>query len=76
MYASFDSQTQWPAANKIPAGFDWRKIMELNKDPGLEVRALHEQGITGKGVSIAIIDQTLLVDHIEYKDRLRLYERN
>jgi len=35
---------------------------------------LHDQGITGKGVGIAIIDQTLLVDHIEYKDRLRIYE--
>jgi hypothetical protein len=74
MYASFDSKTQWPAADKMPTGFDWQKIMELNKDPGLGVRALHEQGITGKGVSIAIIDQTLLVDHIEYKDRLRIYE--
>ncbi len=74
MYASFDSKTQWPAADKMPAGFDWQKILGLNKDPGLGIRALHEQGITGKGVSIAIIDQTLLVDHIEYKDRLRLYE--
>jgi subtilisin family serine protease len=73
-YAVFDSKTQWPAADKMPAGFDWQKIMELNKDPGLGVRALHQQGITGKGVSLAIIDQTLLVDHIEYKDRLRLYE--
>ena len=74
MFAAFDSKTQWPAADKIPVGFDWQKIMELNKDPGLGVRVLHEQGITGEGVSIAIIDQTLLVDHIEYKDRLRLYE--
>lgn len=74
MYAVFDSKTQWPAADKMPAGFDWQQIIELNKDPGLGVRVLHEQGITGKGVSIAIIDQTLLVDHIEYKDRLRLYE--
>jgi subtilisin family serine protease len=74
MYAVFDSKTQWPTADKMPVGFDWQKIMELNKDPGLGVRALHKQGITGKGVSIAIIDQTLLVDHIEYEERLRLYE--
>ncbi len=74
MYADFDSKTQWPASDKMPADFDWQKIMEINKDPGLGIRALHDQGITGKGVSIAIIDQILLVDHVEYKDRIRLYE--
>jgi subtilisin family serine protease len=35
---------------------------------------LHEEGITGKGVNIAIIDQPLIIDHIEYPDRIRLYE--
>lgn len=74
MYADFDSKSQWPTADKIPAGFDWQKIMELGEDPGLGMRSLHEQGVTGKGVSIAIIDQPLLVDHEEFRDRLRLYE--
>ena len=74
LYADFDSKTQWPASNKMPIGFNWQKIMEINKDPGLGVRNLHDQEITGKGVGIAIIDQTLLVDHIEYKDRVRVYE--
>ena len=74
MYADFDSKTQWPSANKIPDSFDWQKIMEIGKDPGLGIRSLHDQGITGKGVGIAIIDQTLLVDHVEYKDRIRVYE--
>lgn len=73
-FADFDSRTKWPIPDKMPRTFDWQKIMERNKDPGLGIRALHEQGITGKGISIAIIDQTLLVDHIEYKDRLLLYE--
>jgi hypothetical protein len=44
------------------------------KNPGLGVRALHRLGITGNGVGVAIIDQALLVDHVEYRDRLRLYE--
>jgi hypothetical protein len=74
MYADFDSKTQWPATDKMSADFDWQNIMEIGKDPGLGMRALHEQGITGKGVGIAIIDGTLLVDHIEYKDRVRVYE--
>ena len=38
------------------------------------MRALHDRGIKGKGVGIAIIDQSLLAGHREYADRLRLYE--
>ena len=74
LFADFDSKTQWPSSKKMPADFDRQKIMEIGKDPGLGMRALHDQGITGNGVGIAIIDQTLLVDHIEYKDRIRVYE--
>ncbi|HMB23472.1 MAG: S8 family serine peptidase [Chloroflexota bacterium] len=74
LFADFDSQTKWPAADKMPAGFDWQKIMEIGKDPGLRIRTLHNQGVTGKGIGIAIIDQPLLTGHQEYKDRLQLYE--
>jgi subtilisin family serine protease len=72
--ATFDDRTIWPPANKLPFGFDPRRILETGKDPGLGVRALHTRGITGQGVGIAIIDQPLLVDHQEYRDQLRLYE--
>lgn len=72
MYADFDSKTIWPKS--MPDSFNPEKIMELGKNPGLGVRELHKQGITGKGVSIAIIDQALLVDHEEYKDNLKMYE--
>lgn len=74
LYADFDDDTLWPAANRMPKGFDAKAIMELGKDPGLGVRTLHARGITGKDVGIAIIDQPLLVDHVEYASRLRLYE--
>jgi len=74
LYATFDSKTQWPTSDKMPTDFNWQEIMEIGKDPGLGVRTLHDQGVTGKGVGIAIIDQTLLIDHIEYKDRIRVYE--
>ena len=70
--ASFDSKTIWP--NKLPKNFDPNAVMEQGKDPGLGVRTLHEQGVTGKGVGLAIIDQGLLTKHIEYKDQLRFYE--
>lgn len=70
---SFDTNTTWP--KKLPEGFDPKKILEYNKNPGLGIRALHKKGITGKGVSIAIIDQGLLLEHEQYKDNIKLYER-
>ncbi|WDV46974.1 S8/S53 family peptidase [Clostridiaceae bacterium M8S5] len=72
IYADFNSKTQWP--DKLPEEFDPKLIMELGKNPGLEIRELHKKGITGKGIGITILDQSLLVDHIEYKDQLKLYE--
>ncbi|HOW68274.1 MAG TPA: S8 family serine peptidase [Candidatus Paceibacterota bacterium] len=72
LHSNFDSRTHWPSS--LPSGFDRDRIMELGKDPGLGIRELHRRGITGKGISVGIIDQTLLVDHVEYADRLRFYE--
>jgi hypothetical protein len=71
-HADFDSLTKWPA--KLAKSFDPARIMERGKNPGLGLRSLHAKGITGKGIGLAIIDQALLVDHGEYKDRLKLYE--
>lgn len=70
--STFDSKTIWP--NALPEDFPPSKILELGKDPGLRIRNLHAAGVTGKNVGLAIIDQTLLVGHGEYRDRLRLYE--
>lgn len=74
LHSDFDSQTKWPPTDKLPSEFNIQKIMELGKDPGLGMRFLHEKGITGAGVGIAIIDQPMLVDHQEYADQLKLYE--
>jgi len=71
-HADFDSGTKWPA--QLPDGFNPSLAMELGKNPGLGLRELHRTGITGKGVGIGIVDQALLVDHVEYKDRVKLYE--
>lgn len=72
LHADFDDVTKWPST--LPEGFDPVLIAELGKNPGLNVRALHRRGITGKGIGLAIIDQALLTEHAEYADRLRLYE--
>lgn len=72
MDAEFNTRTVWPKT--LPEGFVPQRIMALGKNPGLGVRALHKQGITGKGVSIAIIDLPILTEHKEYKNNLVLYE--
>ncbi len=71
-YATFDAGTKWPAA--LPEGFNPDLIMQVGKNPGLGVNSLHIKGITGRGVGLAVIDQPLLTEHVEYKDRLKLYE--
>ena len=53
---------------------DAEQIMENAKNPGLGVRSLHEQGITGKGINIAIIDQNLPGQHPEYKGKIAKYK--
>jgi len=70
--ATFSSNTVWPAS--IPNNFSPEEILSLGKNPGLGVRALHERGITGEGVGIAIIDFNILLSHEQYASNLRLYE--
>lgn len=67
---AFDSRTTFPEADRLPAGFDPGAILEACKNPGLGVRRLHEGGITGKGVSVAIIDKPMLSTHREFGSRL------
>ncbi len=38
-------------------------LLESGKNPGLGVRGLHQQGLTGQGVNVAIIDQNLVHGH-------------
>jgi serine protease AprX len=70
----FDSRTKWPETNKMPEGFDPVRLLEQGKNPGLGIRGLHKQGIDGRGVGIAILDQPLLKNHVEYADRILQYE--
>lgn len=74
----FNQKTVFPSKDKMPSQDEYQPdyILEAGKNPGLGVRAIHEQGITGKGVTVAIIDQPLYIDShpqyagkiIEYKD--------
>ncbi|MHC4259571.1 MAG: S8 family serine peptidase [Planctomycetota bacterium] len=70
----FYTSTLWPPSNRLPPGFDPQRLLEEGKNPGLRIRALHEQGINGKGIGIAILDQPLLLGHEEYTSRLIRYD--
>ncbi len=72
--ATFDTRTVWPGSDKMPDGFDPVDRIEAGKNPGLGIRKLHKKGIDGRGMAIAILDQPLLKDHIEYTHAITKYE--
>lgn len=69
---TFNSSTVWP--DTLPDGFSPADILETGKNPGLGIHKIHELGYTGKNVSIAIIDQALNPDHVEYCNNIMGYE--
>jgi hypothetical protein len=69
----FNLRTRWPSPAKLPPGLDPRQLLTNAMNPGLGVRELHRQGITGNGVGVAIIDYPLLPDHPEYSAQLAAY---
>lgn len=66
----FDTTTKWPSKENLPTDFSPKQLLEEAKNPGLGIKKLHGQGITGQGIVVAIIDQTLDIDHEEYKDAI------
>ena len=65
----FDESTKWPAIYADTA----HQILEQGMNPGLGIRNLHKQGITGKGVNVAIIDQNMVLDHPEFQGKIVKY---
>jgi serine protease AprX len=65
----FNMNTRWSEQN-LETALD---ILEKGKNPGLGVRSLHAQGITGMGVSVAIIDQHMHLDHPEFEGKIIKY---
>ncbi|MCL2758565.1 MAG: S8 family serine peptidase [Alphaproteobacteria bacterium] len=65
---------KWPDASKMPPFFAPALMLEAAKKPEFGVPELHEQGIDGRGIGIAIIDHRLNLEHPEYKDKIKHYE--
>jgi beta-lactamase regulating signal transducer with metallopeptidase domain len=70
---TFNKKTVWPEQAKLPSGGDPNKILTDGLNPGLGVRGLHQQGITGKGVNVAIIDQPVYLVHPEFVGKIVAY---
>lgn len=68
---SFDTLAEWPPKEELPDKFNPDEIIELGCDPGLGIRDLHKQGITGKGINVAIIDVTRPLIHNEYGNKIK-----
>lgn len=70
---TFNEATVWPEATRMPAGCDPRRLLSDARNPGLGIHELHRQGITGKGISVGIIDQPLYQDHPEFAGKIAAY---
>lgn len=70
---TFNQNTVWPKSVKMPRGCKPEKLLTDAMNPGLGVRELRKQGITGKGVNVAIIDQPLYLDHPEFAAKIVAY---
>jgi hypothetical protein len=70
---SFDQETKWPK-HHLPYGFDPVVWLNTAKNPGLGVHQLTMKGITGKGISIALIDKPIRSSHSEFTGRISYIE--
>ncbi len=76
LFTSFDEYTLWPKdVAHLPQNFNPQKFIEQRKNPGLGIRSLHKQMLSGQGRAVALIDGFLLCDHLEYHENLKGYER-
>ncbi len=71
---TFNTETEWPDPDKLPPNFSPKKMIERGKYPGLNIKTLHTSELTGRGIGIAIIDQPLLLNHVEYRSSVISYD--
>jgi serine protease AprX len=69
----FNEKTVWPDTNTMLPGRKPDELIKKAMNPGLGIGQLHKQGITGKGVNVAIIDQPLYRDHPEFAGKIAAY---
>lgn len=64
---AFSSTTIWPTQSKLPKGFNPQSILNYTSTTSNTVINLHNQGIDGEGITIAVIDNRFQGEnHIEF----------
>lgn len=71
---TFDTSTKWPETEDNSLQLLANQVMESGKYLGLGLSELHQNGVTGKGISVAIIDRTMLKEHEAFQDNLNYFE--
>lgn len=71
---TFDQNTRWPKSNLLPAGFSPDNWLRTGTNPGLGLKHIHKQGVTGRGISVAVFDKPILHTHKEFKGKIHYYE--
>lgn len=64
----YNENTKW-TNDTLP-----KEVLEYGKKPPLGIKEIHEAGITGKGINVAIIDQPLALNHPEYNNKIVEYK--
>ena len=70
---SYDTLTRWPAAVRLPDGFDPENWLDAARNPGLGVDYLHSQGYDGQGWAVAILGGDVQREHEEFSGEVRFY---
>jgi subtilisin family serine protease len=71
---TFDMATKWPQGDRMPDTDLPARILEKGKYMGLGLSLLSEKGITGKGISVAVIDKPILREHEAFQGNLNYIE--
>lgn len=71
---TFDTSTKWPHGEKTPDADLAREILEKGKYPGLGLSSLLQEGITGRGVHVAVIDKPIAEQHRAFARGLNYIE--
>ncbi len=71
---NFHDSTVFPMKEYLPSEYDPEKVMQWGFSNVLDISKLHKEGITGKGVNIAYVDQPLRITHENIKEANIYYE--
>lgn len=66
---SFDSRTVWPEKEKMPPVTP-EEIMEQGKYLGMGLSELHQKGITGDNISVAVIGNPIAPEHVDNPEKI------